>query len=487
MKKLSEIRGSRLGALLRSILICVVTLLILFALLWTGIIPDQYDIDVGQPASITVYATKDVEDTVTTELMRQAAADAVEPSYRSADHSVNASVLEKLENDLQKLLDLREEFAAQGGEINEETLSAFNLRSPAELTQDMLSGLLAADSDALQTLSADCVNEVRETLNSTLPEGQENAAVTRISRDLIDDNYPIGAVNACVEVIRACIQPNMLIDTDITEENRQKAREAVEPEVLVKREVIVREGEIVTEAQYQMIASLGLLKSDKLDLQLFGGLALLVLALCAVIYIYLRQFSPSVLNDSRRLLLLCVILVLEVAISLLVRGMNSYLMPVALGAILISTLIDTKTAMFVNAVLSIIVSMLVSADGLFSMQMFAILLMAFASGPVASLVRAAHWCAARGLRRGDQQLPARAGRGAGRQRQHARRPQERLLGGGRRRVQRGAGGGTAVADGVDLQPRHQRQAHRALQPQPAAAAQASDGGAGHLPPLDHRG
>ncbi len=387
MNKRTEPKDRRLSVAVRCATICGATVLLLFMLIWASIAPEQYDIHVGQPASITIYAPKDVEDTVTTEAKRQAAAEAVEPSYRSADHSINTAVLESVDDAMQKLLALRAEFAGQvEDEITEETLSAFNRRSPAELTQDMLSGLLATEPDVLEKLSAACLNEAREALNSTLPEGQESAAVTRISRDLIGENYPAGAVNAFSEVLRATIRPNMLIDTEITEENRQRARDAVEPEMLVKREVIVRQGEIVSEAQYQMIANLGLLADNAMDLPLLGGLALLVLAMCALICLYLRQFRPAMLRDPRKLLLLCLILVLEVAISLLVRGLNTYLMPVALAAILITTLIDAKTALFVNAVLSLLVSMLVSADGLFSMQMFAILLISFASGPVASLV-----------------------------------------------------------------------------------------------------
>ncbi len=387
MNKRVEKKGGRLSALLRCGLICGATVILLFALIYFSIAPEQYDLHVGQPATITIYAPKDVEDTVTTEAKRQAAADAVEPSYKSADHSVNAQVLEDLGNQTQLLLGLREEFLADsGGEITEETLSAFNRRSPVELTQDMLAGLFDASGEELSALSDACAAGVRDTLNSTLPEGQESAAVTRISRDLLAENYPSGAVAAFAELIRATIQPNMLIDTEITEENRQKARDAVEPEMLVKREVIVREGEIVTEAQYQMIDSLGLLKSNTVDLPLLGGLALLVLALCALICVFLRLLSPGILKDARKLLLLCLILVLEVAISLLVRGVNSYLMPVALAAMLITTLLGAKTALFVNAALSFIVSLLVSADGLFSMQMFAIMLIAFAAGPVAGLV-----------------------------------------------------------------------------------------------------
>ena len=387
MKMLSGFKSSRLNGVIRTVLISVATFLLIFVLILAGISPDTYDIHIGEPASKTIYATKDVEDTVTTELLRTAAANAVEPSYKSVDTSVNSVVLEDMKQAFEQLLSIRRSWVNRiRGNATEEQLSQINSSSPITLSQDMLTALLDSEEGMLQEVFDAGLSEVRETLNSTLPEGQESSAVTRITRDLVDDKYPTGAVTLVSEILRTCIRPNMLIDTEITEANRQKARDAVEPEVLVKREAIVREGEIVTEAQYQMISSLGLLADDKLDVPLFCGLALLLLVLCALIALYLIQFDASILTDTRRLSLLCIIIVLEIAISLLVRGMNSYLMPVALSAILISVLIDTRTALFVNCIISFMVSMLVSADGLFSMSMVSVMLMSFASGPMATLV-----------------------------------------------------------------------------------------------------
>lgn len=386
MKKLSELKFSRFSGLIRNVLTGSATLLLLFALILAGISPDTYDIHVGQPASKAVYATKDVEDTVTTEALRTAAANAVEPSYKSMDPSVNASVLEDIQSTFDDLWALRNEYADLNSAVSDAMLEAFNARTSISFTKDMLTALLNADEENYANMASSAVSEVRDTLNSTLPEGQESAAVTRIARNLISEDFSADVVSIASEVLRSCLRPNMLIDTEITEANREKAREAVEPEMLVKREVIVREGEIVTEAQYQMIASLGLLADDSLDLPLIGGISLMVLILCAIILLYLWQFDQKVFRDSKRLTLLCIIIVLEVALCLMVRNLNSYLMPVALGALLISILIDTQTAMFVNAVLSFIVSLVVSADGLFSMSMFSILLMAFASGPVATMV-----------------------------------------------------------------------------------------------------
>ena len=387
MKKLTELKFNHLSGVIRCVLSGLATTLVLFALILTGITPDQYEIYVGHPASKTIYATKDVEDVVTTQALRDAAANAVEPSYKNVDPSVNAVVLSDVQSAYDAIVALRSELVEAGVDtVSDEVLADFNARSPVVLSRDMISTLIASDEKAILSLAGASMDELRDTLNATLPEGQESSAVTRITRNLLGEDYPAELVNVAMEVLQSCIQPNMLIDNDITEANRTKAREAVEPEMLVKREVIVREGEIVTEAEYQMIASLGLLADNKLDIPLFCGLLLMVLLLCGIILLYLWQFDIAVLRDFKRLSLLCIIAVLELAICLLVRSVNSYLMPVALAALLISILLDTKTALFVNVVLSFMVSMLVSSDGLFSMSMFAILLMAFTSGPVVTLV-----------------------------------------------------------------------------------------------------
>ena len=384
MKKAPRNKGQSFTGLIRSIVVGAAAFLLLFTMLLTGVTPDQYDISVRQPASKTIYATKDVEDTVTTNALREAAANAVEPSYKNADAGTNEAVLSDLQAEFSALSDIRRQYTIESEtEITDTMLADASSAAGFKLSREMLAELLICTDDALSKLTGICVSEVRDALNSTLPEGQESAAITRIARLLTEQGFSAAQVTIATEAMRLTVQPNMLIDTEITEANRQKARDAVEPEMLVKREVIVREGEIVTEAQYQMIASLGLLADDNLDVSLMGGLALLVFMLCAVIALYLYMFKPEYLKNTKNLLLLCIIVVLEIAISLVTRQLHTYLMPVSLAVILIAILLDGKTAIFVNCVLSILVSLLVSSDSLFSMTMFSVLLMAFISGPAA--------------------------------------------------------------------------------------------------------
>ena len=231
---------------------------------------------------------------------------------------------------------------------------------------------------------------MRDTLNATLPEGQESAAVARMSRSLSASGYAGPLVSLVTEVMRNCVKPNMLIDEEITEANRQKARDAVEMETCVKGEVIVRRGDIVTLAQYTMLSSLGLLKEDSLDIPLYAGIALIVLLIMGCLALYMHRFDRDMLQP-KPLTLLCLIYVLVVAFSLGVSRWNTYLMPVSLGMMLVALLLDHRLALYVNLSLGFTTSLLTDAStGLFTMTMFSVVLMAMVSGPIILPSHAAH-------------------------------------------------------------------------------------------------
>ena len=75
----------------------------LFVMVVLAITPERYGIEVGAPAPITIMATKDVVDTVTTEQLKEAAARAVEPSYKRAEKDVAAQVLSAMDQSFAQL------------------------------------------------------------------------------------------------------------------------------------------------------------------------------------------------------------------------------------------------------------------------------------------------------------------------------------------------------------------------------------------------
>ena len=81
-KKREKIRASGRPRL-ACVLVALMTYVLLFGMMVAAARPEQYDLRVGQVSPITITATKDVEDTVTTQQLIDIAVAAVQPNYVS--------------------------------------------------------------------------------------------------------------------------------------------------------------------------------------------------------------------------------------------------------------------------------------------------------------------------------------------------------------------------------------------------------------------
>lgn len=359
-------------------IILLATYIGLFAMLYAGITPEQYDINVGEPAPIQILATKEVLDSVTTEQLREAAANSVEPSYKSVDNTIITSVMSDLTSELDALKKLRSEMTAEEARaLTSSEVTQINEERGTSITSEYLATLIETNDETVDAAFTLVSEEVREILKATLLEGQEYAALMSIRSEL-NKSYSSSLTGLLLETVRDVLRPNMLIDEEITEANRQKARDAVEPKMCVKGEVIVREGDIVTLAQYTMIASLGITSENSFDVQLLIGIALLVLLIMGSLYFYLHHYYRNILESPKMLLLLCLIMVLVIGISLLMSMVHNYMLPVSLGLLLVALLIDTHLAVFINVLLALLASMLITTGN----GMYSVALMTILCGPV---------------------------------------------------------------------------------------------------------
>ena len=93
----------------KSLLVLLIGTLCLIGIFCAAIVPERYDLRVGSIAHKTIMASKDVVDEVTTEARRQAAANAVEPTYHLKE---GAS-----EDVMNNLKDVFEELAAENADV----------------------------------------------------------------------------------------------------------------------------------------------------------------------------------------------------------------------------------------------------------------------------------------------------------------------------------------------------------------------------------
>ena len=174
------------------VLMIICTFLILIAIFFCVCTPKKYDLRVGSISHVTVDATKDIVDEVTTEEKRNAAAETVEPTYHF-QQGVKEEVLASLAAAFQELrtiqqygLTLRPEDDLRGltsRPFSEEEIDyALSLVDTLELNRTQLTTLLRVDTNAFEDMVSTVTVAVENSLNTTIREGQVSQSIMTIQQ-----------------------------------------------------------------------------------------------------------------------------------------------------------------------------------------------------------------------------------------------------------------------------------------------------------------
>ena len=369
--------------------------MVLFGLFALACMSDRYSLQVGDIAHQTITATKDVEDTVTTEQHRKAAAAAVEASYHLQEGATE-EVLMALD-DLLAELALVQQYgqnlrnAADAPMLStlrsfttEEISYAQTLVKGISLTPYQTRVLMGTQNDSFKTMVMEVRTAVENALNTTIREGQVSTSISninaickyRVDSDLTNSIVPV--------VLNAVIKPNMVIDEEATETAREAARNSVQPVVYKQGQNIVREGERVSAYQIAMLSALGLLDTASIDLNVYGGAALMVAATVLIMVLMLHMLNRDVLKDVRQVLVIMLVMNICVGVGVIsVKLLNVYLVPMALGAILLTGLLGARTGLTVGVSLAVLLASLAAGSNTaYSEEMVHLLL----TGVVGSVV-----------------------------------------------------------------------------------------------------
>ena len=366
--------------------------LILLAICLLAISPEQYDLSVGDVAPKTITASKDIVDELTTERRRQAAADAVSPVYYK-DDTVSDTVLSDMDavfSELRAVRELGEQirnaWGDEGGAFTEaDYAQASGLVTRLSLSNYQLRTLMNTGESDFESLYQSLVSATRTTLVSTITEGQINDAINNIQQIVSYNTRTDLWYNVAIPTLRASLKANMLIDQAATEENRQKACDAVEPTVYKQDQNIVVKGDRVTAEQIAVLESLGLLEGNSFDYPLYIGTAITLALILASAYLYAYLFAKPMLSMGPSALVLLIAGVLTVLLCLLMgEYLNINAMPVALGAMLAVNLLGARPAYVTNMALTLIVTLLTAkGTGLVTSQTMSVLLTCSLGGLVA--------------------------------------------------------------------------------------------------------
>ena len=356
------------------LLMILAAFLIILGLLLCVCTPRKYDLRVNSISHVTIDATKDVIDKVTTEQLQNAAAEQVTPNYHYKQ-GVKEEVLTSLADAFQELRSIQQygltlrtdengQLIADRPFSEEEIEYAFSMVDILELNRAQMEIILRSDTNEFEKMVSTVTKAVENSLNSsTIREGQVSQAINLIQQN-VGYSLDISFTQIIVPtVLRTCIKPNMIIDPAETEEARQKARDAVEPIVYLQGQNIIREGDRITLSQVEMIRSLGMLNENDYDYSVYYGASIIVLVSMVILLMMLRLLLKDVLTDIRKLAVILIILVLCVGSAVLATMLPSiYIIPISLGAILGTVLIGYRAGLVLTVPLTLLFAAITSCS-----------------------------------------------------------------------------------------------------------------------------
>lgn len=383
----------------------IVTYAVIAFLVLLEILPQTYDVTVGEVAKETIYAIAEVEDTVATENARQEAMDRV-PSVYKADGTLTAQIKEffgqtvfgglktvsEYGNTVRKMAD-----ATDGYQVAYSTqkVKEFAENELAFLSRNRENGTSEETVKKVLDSSPNDVDKLKEWFIPVL-EGQLRSGVTPNDEETVKVKLAED-VTSCTEIsnenlkeilsetVKENLTANHILDEEATEKAKTEASSKIETVYIKKGAEIVIKDEIITQAQYDALNKLGMLSEGGISYRLVIGSGAFVLMLVLLVSWYAVKFEKKTVLHPKKVLLLALLCIADILVSLVFKSAGwEMMMNTVMCTVLVCVFFDENLAMVVNTALSVVLALVISKESdLFGIDSVSLMISTCAGGSVA--------------------------------------------------------------------------------------------------------
>lgn len=346
-----------------------------FLVTMSNVYTETYDIERFAPAKETIRSPITVENEQETERKVRETVQSVEDRFTISDEITDErlayieeifAAVTKIENETSE---------ADDGEAAQMTHPEKVEQLKQMLSQEITDFISDKTIYQLLEMTADerslAAKELMPILTNVLEKGvrveniqtaREEVKQTMEYTDL--DNH---LVKVLEDLTDFAIVENAFYDPDKTMDARKEAASRVEPVVIRAGEIIVREGQTITNEIYEELRLVGLLNKERSAFPLIG-LALLILLIMGVIGHELNVMAKQGQLDKRIVASIFLISILVIGlmkiVSLFTTQVNQlfYVVPVATGVLLIKQLLNERMAIVLTGVYAVLGSMIFNGE-----------------------------------------------------------------------------------------------------------------------------
>lgn len=354
---------------------------ILYVAMYSNVKPEKLDLTLFSVSTEAIRSPVTVEDKESTDRKREAAEEQVKDVY-VVKKEISENRVDLITSIFNSAGDLSKELDAKASESLEEIegvsdapantssepltvnekVKMLKERLTEDVSKDVSSTTFGALMSASQTelsIAKDLtITAINNVMKNRIPADEVENGKKRVEEELRYTNLEINLKNAVIELGRYAIMQNEFFDVNATQELRQQARENVEPVKILQGEIIVAENQLISPEIFRQLELVGLLESKNSGLP-FLGLILIIGIMVSALYYYFYGLEVKRETKQSFVLLFSIIFILTIG---LLKGISfiqidyseiGYVIPVAMGAMLIKILIDERLAILWTVIIAV--------------------------------------------------------------------------------------------------------------------------------------
>jgi cyclic-di-AMP phosphodiesterase PgpH len=325
--------------------------LFLFAVLYDQAKPHQYELRLFDIAPETIRSPITIEDKETTERLKKEAADKVTDIYTLKKEYAENRV-DLISSLFTTIVEIQNE-AKEEKKEPAKMMDALEERLPQEwfsyLSADEWEKLLHAAPEDIKTAKEAAVTAVHSIMAERITQSELEKARAKVQDELKYVMLSPPLKEIVVKLTKQAIIPNVIYDRTATEEKRRQAMDEVKPVKILQGQVIVEEGQFITNEIYHQLQLVGLLQNDRSFQPLIGLFLFVLLLLSPIVYYFGRE------QANKNLFVYTAIFTIMLLVMELVRLIpendafsTGYLVPVAFGTMLVRIFIGERIAIMTS-------------------------------------------------------------------------------------------------------------------------------------------
>ena len=358
MKDKNDIEKNILKDKWKRIFLFAVAAILTYFIIMTVVTPKRYNFIEGDIASVDIKAPRDIIDEEATNAKEQEVAAKVEKKF-TLKNEVKIEASQNIKSFFDKLINLKSSEIDEKEKINElkkieafklsdnqyKTLLELTVNKDTELQWIALAAIDKAYENQIEENSIEKIDEAKDTVEKYLKGQSLESNIEEIVQDMCDSQ----------------IHPNYFFDQAKTDESLKEALKSVSKVMIKKNQIIVKEGEPITQRQISILTELGLLGDgvSKNYIYTYIITAFYVVFVFVLQYVYLKKEKKDIFNNNKLILLTLLLNLFTLATTRVFEIASLFLIPIACSPILMSVFLDSKVSIIINLLNLLLVSVIV--------------------------------------------------------------------------------------------------------------------------------